>query len=64
MEAEKKVNKEGDERNRKLAQVNAALKAKLQFIESKYDFTSNVNMLKSDDFKQLVNSNDLVRYHG
>jgi hypothetical protein len=41
--------------------MNAALKAKLEFIQSKYDFTTNVNILQSDDFKQLMTSNDMVR---
>lgn len=40
--------------------MNAALKAKLQFIQTKYDFTSNVNILNTDDFKSLVTSNDMV----
>lgn len=43
--------------------MNAALKAKLEFIQSKYDFTTNVNILQSDDFKQLMTSNDMVRTH-
>ncbi len=41
--------------------MNAALKAKLEFIQSKYDFTTNVNLLNSDDFKQLMNTNEMVR---
>ena len=61
MDEEKKSNRIEEERFRKLAQMNAALKAKLDFIQSKYDFTTNVNILQSDDFKQLMNSNDLVR---
>ncbi len=40
--------------------MNAALKAKLTFIQTKYDFTSNVNVLNTDDFKSLVTSNDMV----
>ena len=40
--------------------MNAALKAKLQFIQTKFDFTSNVNLLNTDDFKTLVTSNDMV----
>lgn len=40
--------------------MNAALKAKLQFIQNKFDFTSNVNLLNTDDFKTLVTSNDMV----
>ena len=40
--------------------MNAALKAKLKFIEEKYDFKSNVEILKTDDFKTLVVSNEMV----
>ena len=40
--------------------MNAALRAKLEFIQTKYDFTTNVNILNSDDFKTLMTSNDLV----
>ena len=43
LEEEKKVNKIEDERFRKLSHDNAALKAKLEFIQAKYDFKSNVN---------------------
>ena len=61
LDEEKKINKVEEERFRRLAQMNAALRAKLEFIQSKYDFTTNVNILQSDDFKQLMNSNDMVR---
>ncbi len=60
MEEEKKVNKVEEEKYRKLSHINAALKAKLQFIQSKYDFTTNVNHLSTDDFKTLMTSNDMV----
>ena len=63
VEEEKKVNKIEEERHRKLGQMNAALKAKLQFIQTKYDFTSNVNILNTDDFKSLVTSNDMVSFY-
>ncbi len=42
--------------------MNAALRAKLEFIKSKYDFTTNVNVLNSDDFKTLMTSNDMVSF--
>jgi len=54
------LNKVQDESFRKLSQMNAALKAKLRFISEKYDYKSNVNVLKTDDFKELVTSNELV----
>jgi hypothetical protein len=42
--------------------MNAALKAQLQFIKQKFDFTSNVNVLNTDDFRTLVTSNDMVSF--
>jgi len=58
---ERKMNRIEEERFRKLAQMNAALRAKLEFIQTKYDFTTNVNVLNSDDFKSLMTSNDMVK---
>lgn len=58
---ERKMNRLEEERFRKLAQMNAALKAKLEFIQTKYDFTTNVNVLNSDDFRALMSSNNMVR---
>ncbi len=60
VEEAKKTNKIEEEKFRKLAQMNAALKAKLEFIQTKYDFTTNVNHLNSDDFKTLMTTNELV----
>ena len=40
--------------------MNAALKAKLEFIQTKYDFTTNVNVLHSEDFRSLISTNDMV----
>ena len=61
VEDEKRINKlEKDEKYRRLVQTNAALRAKLEFITSKYDFTTNVKCLNTDDFKSLVSSNDYV----
>ena len=55
-----KVNHIEEEKHRRLGQANAALKAKLEFIQVKYDFTTNVNLLHTEDFKSLVTSNDMV----
>ena len=60
MEEERKVNKSEEEKYRRLAQLNASLKAQLKFIQTKFDFTTNVNLLNTDDFKTLVTSNDMV----
>lgn len=63
IDEEKKINRVEEERFRKLAQMNAALQAKLDFIQSKYDFTTNVNHLNSDDFKSLMNTNEMVSHY-
>lgn len=33
------------------------MKAKLEFIESKYDYTSSAKNMSLEDFKELMNSN-------
>lgn len=43
-----------DEKNRQYQKVNAALKAKLKFIEEKYDYTSAVKALSTSDFSDLI----------
>ena len=61
MEEEKKINKiEKQEKYRRLAQMNAALKAKLDFIKKRYDFTTNVKILNSEEFRTLVSTNNNV----
>lgn len=45
---------------RKLAQKNAALKAKLHFLKKNFDVTKNVKKLNMDDFSQLTTSNNSV----
>lgn len=60
VEEARKINLFEDEKNRKYLQANAALKAKLDFIEQKYDYTSSVKQLSLDDFKDLVNSNSHI----
>lgn len=41
VEEARKINLYEEEKNRKYAKANAALKAKLDFIETKYDYTSS-----------------------
>jgi hypothetical protein len=54
---QRKIKIQEDERNRNYAKANAALKAKLAFIEEKYDFTSSAKTLSVNDFKELIESN-------
>ena len=54
VEDARKVNVFENEKGRKYAKANAALKAKLQFIEEKYDYTSNAKNLSIEDFKELM----------
>ena len=60
VEEARRVNLIEDEKNRKYSKANAALRAKLEFIEQKYDYTSSAKVLKLDDFKDLINSNATV----
>lgn len=57
VEEARKVNLFEEEKNRKYAKANAALKAKLDFIETKYDYTSSAKSMSIEDFKDLMNSN-------
>jgi len=57
VEEARKVNLFEEEKNRKYAKANAALKAKLDFIETKYDYTSSAKNMSLEDFKDLMNSN-------
>ena len=57
VEEGRRVNLFEEEKNRKYMKANAALKAKLDFIESKYDYTSSAKGMSVDDFKLLMNSN-------
>lgn len=54
---ERKINLEEEERNRKLQKANTALKAKLEFIETRYDYTSSAKGMSIQDFKELIESN-------
>ena len=57
VEEARKLNLFEEEKNRKYAKANAALKAKLDFIETKYDYTSSAKNMSLEDFKDLMNSN-------
>ena len=56
----RKVNLFEEEKNRKYSKANAALKAKLDFIESKYDYTTSAKEMSVEDFKALISSNSNV----
>jgi formate-dependent nitrite reductase cytochrome c552 subunit len=45
VEEARKTNEFEEEKNRKYSKVNAALKAKLKFIETKYDYTSSAKSI-------------------
>ena len=53
----RKVNHLESEKNKNYTKANAALKAKLDFIETKYDYSSTAKQLSLDDFKELIASN-------
>lgn len=60
VEEARKLNLFEEEKNRKYAKANAALRAKLDFIETKYDYTSSAKNMSLEDFKDLMNSNSNV----
>jgi hypothetical protein len=49
-----------EEKNRQFQKLNAALKAKLSFIEEKYDYTSAVKALAQSDFTDLIKAHTEV----
>ena len=53
----KKVSEVEMDKNIKYTKANAALRAKLEFIESKYDYSSQAKMLSISDFKDIISSN-------
>jgi hypothetical protein len=54
------LNKEVEGKYRKLAKTNVALKAKLHFLLSSFDYSKNVKSLNLEDFRSLINSNSYV----
>mmetsp|Transcript_7524 Transcript_7524/g.12700 ORF Transcript_7524/g.12700 Transcript_7524/m.12700 type:complete len:314 (-) Transcript_7524:26-967(-) len=60
VEEARRVNEFEEEKNRKYAKANAALRAKLEFIESKYDYTSSAKNMSLEYFKDLMSSNQNV----
>ena len=57
VEEARKVNAVEMDKNLKFAKANAALRAKLDFIESKYDYSTTAKQLSIEDFKDLITSN-------
>lgn len=57
VEEARKLNLFEDEKNRRLRKINAAHKAKMDFIEEKYDYTSKAKTMSLADFKELMESN-------
>lgn len=48
---ERKINLEEEERNRRLQKANMALKYKLEFIETRFDYTKVAKAIDIEDFK-------------
>ena len=57
MTEQRKANAYEKERNQRAVRSNAALKAKLAFIEEKYDYSSSAKNMSIQDFKELIESN-------
>lgn len=57
VEAARQLNVAEDDKHRRLGRKNAALLAKLEFIDEKYDYNSQAKGMALADFKELVESN-------
>jgi len=57
VEAARQLNVHEDDKHRRLGRINAAHKAKMDFIEEKYDYKSQAKGMALQDFKELVESN-------
>lgn len=53
----KTINQKENEKLIRYQKANAALKAKLQFIEDKYDYSSQAKQMSINDFKEIISSN-------
>ena len=51
------MNREQEDRHRRVEQENTALQAKLEFIEENYDYTSTAETMNMDIFNQIIRSN-------
>lgn len=56
----KNINTIEQEKNNRYKKANAALKAKLTFIEDNYDYSSKAKALSLSDFKDIIDSNQNV----
>lgn len=56
----KKVSKEEEYSNRQLQQTFSQLDAKQKWIESKYDYTTNVDEMKLDIFSDVISTNNEI----
>lgn len=56
----KSVNTIEQEKNNRFKKANAALRAKLTFIEDNYDYSSKAKALNLSDFKEIIDSNQNV----
>ena len=60
VDEKKVVKKEEEETHRRVEQENTALRAKLEFIEANYDYTSTATEMNLDIFSQIMRSNQEV----
>lgn len=57
VEEEKRINQIENEKNNRYKKANAALLAKLKFIEENYDYSSKAKAINIADFKEIMDSN-------
>lgn len=60
VEGMRKTNLFENEKNKNYVKASAALRAKLDFIEAKYDYSSTAKQMSINDFKELIESNNSI----
>lgn len=61
LEQAKRLQKVEEQKNREMAQNQAALKAKLEYIEGNYDLSSNLKGINVETLRQVMQTNSQVR---
>lgn len=60
LEQAKRLQKVEEQKNREMAQNQAALKAKLEYIEGNYDLSSNLKGINVETLRQVMQTNSQV----
>lgn len=63
VDEQRKLKEEQGKKNKELSQYNAALNAKKQWIEKTYNYSDNVEQMKTTYFSQIIETNKDVNTH-